>query len=54
MGQLRANKFDVEHESSSKRSIVIINTCGFIDNGKTEISIRFLNLQKLNNKELIN
>ncbi len=37
MGQLRANKFDVEHESSSEdSSIVIINTCGFIDNAKQE------------------
>ncbi len=37
MGQLRANKFDVEHESSAEdSSIVIINTCGFIDNAKQE------------------
>jgi ribosomal protein S12 methylthiotransferase len=37
MGQLKANKFDVEHESTSDDSaIVIINTCGFIDNAKQE------------------
>jgi ribosomal protein S12 methylthiotransferase len=37
MGQLKANKFDVEHESSSDDSgIVIINTCGFIENAKKE------------------
>src|SRR6188508_697471 len=37
MGQLRANKFTVEHESSADdASIVIINTCGFIDNAKQE------------------
>src|ERR1700741_1766424 len=37
MGQLRANKFDVEHESTKEdASIVIINTCGFIDNAKEE------------------
>lgn len=37
MGQLRANKFDVEHESTiDDSSIVIINTCGFIDNAKQE------------------
>lgn len=37
MGQLKANNFDVEHESSSDdASIVIINTCGFIDNAKQE------------------
>lgn len=37
MGQLRANKFDVVHESTDDDSgIVIINTCGFIDNAKQE------------------
>ncbi|MGZ3902010.1 MAG: MiaB/RimO family radical SAM methylthiotransferase, partial [Bacteroidia bacterium] len=37
MGQLRANKFDVEHESESEdHQIVIINTCGFVDNAKQE------------------
>lgn len=37
MGQLRANKFDVVHESTEDDSgIVIINTCGFIDNAKQE------------------
>jgi ribosomal protein S12 methylthiotransferase len=37
MGQLRANKFDVAHESTEDDAgIVIINTCGFIDNAKEE------------------
>lgn len=37
MGQLRASKFDVVHESTDDdASIVIINTCGFIDNAKQE------------------
>ncbi|MFO0494493.1 MAG: 30S ribosomal protein S12 methylthiotransferase RimO [Flavobacteriia bacterium] len=37
MAQLKANNFDVEHESMSDDSeIVIINTCGFIDNAKQE------------------
>lgn len=37
MGQLKANNFDVEHESvNDDASIVIINTCGFIDNAKQE------------------
>lgn len=37
MGQLKANAFDVAHESQSNNSnIVIINTCGFIDNAKQE------------------
>lgn len=37
MSQLKANKFEVEHESKTEDSeIVIINTCGFIDNAKQE------------------
>jgi ribosomal protein S12 methylthiotransferase len=37
MGQLKANNFEVEHESKHDDSeIVIINTCGFIDNAKEE------------------
>ena len=37
MGQLKANKMEVEHESTSVDSnIVVINTCGFIDNAKEE------------------
>ncbi len=37
MAQLKANKFEVEHESQNDdASIVIINTCGFIDNAKQE------------------
>ncbi|ARS36745.1 30S ribosomal protein S12 methylthiotransferase RimO [Pontibacter actiniarum] len=37
MGQLRANEFDVAHESENDDSnIIIVNTCGFIDNAKQE------------------
>ncbi len=37
MGQLKANQFEVEHESEELDSeIVIINTCGFIENAKQE------------------
>jgi ribosomal protein S12 methylthiotransferase len=37
MAQLKANQFNVEHESeSADAEIVIINTCGFIDNAKEE------------------
>jgi ribosomal protein S12 methylthiotransferase len=36
MGQLKANDFDVVHESKSHSNVVIINTCGFIDNAKQE------------------
>ena len=35
--QLKANNFDVTHESKNdEANIVIINTCGFIDNAKEE------------------
>src|SRR5258706_251867 len=37
MGQLKANEFDVAHEKENGAGgIVIINTCGFIDNAKQE------------------
>lgn len=37
MGQLKANNFAVEHESKNDdHNIVIINTCGFVENAKQE------------------
>jgi len=38
MAQLRENQFDVKHESNEEKDneIVIVNTCGFIDNAKEE------------------
>lgn len=37
MGQLKANQLDAEHESTrDDANIVVINTCGFIDNAKQE------------------
>jgi ribosomal protein S12 methylthiotransferase len=38
MGQLKGNLFDVVHESEQIRNddIIVINTCGFIDNAKQE------------------
>ncbi|MCY1520764.1 Ribosomal protein S12 methylthiotransferase RimO [compost metagenome] len=38
MGQLRGNQLAVEHEAAKmgKNDIVVINTCGFIDNAKQE------------------
>lgn len=38
MGQLRASGKDVEHEApaGSEGNIIVINTCGFIDNAKAE------------------
>jgi ribosomal protein S12 methylthiotransferase len=38
MGQLKSNAFDVVHEADKvgKNDIIVINTCGFIDNAKQE------------------
>jgi len=37
MAQLKANQFDVQHESENQDAqVVIINTCGFIDSAKQE------------------
>lgn len=38
MGQLKGNQFDVVHESAQVGTddIIVINTCGFIDNAKQE------------------
>ena len=38
MGQLKGNAFDVVHEAEKvgKNDIIVINTCGFIDNAKQE------------------
>lgn len=38
MGQLKGNNLNVEHESNvlGRNDIVVINTCGFIDNAKQE------------------
>jgi ribosomal protein S12 methylthiotransferase len=38
MGQLKGNSFDVVHEADkvSSDDIIVINTCGFIDNAKQE------------------
>jgi hypothetical protein len=38
MAQLKASEFDVHHETKDDDAdIVIINTCGFIENAKQEI-----------------
>ena len=36
MGQLKANQMDVKNETSDDANIVVVNTCGFIDNAKEE------------------
>ncbi len=51
MGQLKANNMQVEHESKKNDSnVVVINTCGFIDNAKEE-SINTI-LKQAQRKEL--
>ncbi len=54
MGQLKGNKFEVEHESKSDDSaIVIINTCGFIDNAKQESIDTILQFVDAKNKGMV-
>jgi ribosomal protein S12 methylthiotransferase len=54
MGQLKANKFDVEHESMKDDSgIIIINTCGFIDNAKQESIDTILRYVEAKNEGLV-
>ena len=36
MGQLNANNIEVSHEKDDISDIVVVNTCGFIDNAKEE------------------
>lgn len=49
MGQLKANDFHVNFESNDKADVVVINTCGFINDAKEE-SIDTI-LQYINAKE---
>jgi ribosomal protein S12 methylthiotransferase len=54
MAQLKANKFNVEHESTKDdASIVIINTCGFIDNAKQESIDTILRYADAKNEGLV-
>lgn len=54
MGQLKANDFEVEHDSNSgESSIVVINTCGFIDNAKEESINTILDAVEAKDKGLI-
>tara|TARA_B100001057_G_scaffold482400_1_gene557705 strand:+ start:792 stop:1037 length:246 start_codon:yes stop_codon:yes gene_type:complete len=46
MGQLKANNMNVEHESDKvDANVVVINTCGFIENAKEESLTLLLNKQ---------
>lgn len=54
MAQLKANKFEVEHESiHDDAEIVIINTCGFIDNAKQESIDTILRYADAKNEGLV-
>ena len=49
MGQLKANNLKVNHDVNNDSNIVVVNTCGFIDNAKEE-SINTI-LEQINRKE---
>jgi ribosomal protein S12 methylthiotransferase len=57
MGQLKANHFEVEHESESEeQQIVIINTCGFVENAKQEsidTILKYVDAKKAGNVEKV-
>ena len=54
MAQLKANQFDVEHESmNDDAEIVIINTCGFIDNAKQESIDTILRYAEAKNEGMV-
>ena len=54
MAQLRANDYDVQHESADEDAgIVIINTCGFIDNAKEESINTILDFAGAKNEGLV-
>ncbi len=52
MGQLKGNAFDVVHEANKvgKDDIIVINTCGFIDNAKQESIDTILQYSELKSK----
>lgn len=56
MGQLKGNKIDVVHESNNIQAndIVVINTCGFIDNAKQESIDAILQFSELKDQGKIN
>jgi len=54
MGQLQANDIDAEHEATDeKANIVVINTCGFIDNAKEESIETILRFAQAKNDGLV-
>ncbi len=54
MAQLKANGINVDHESSSgEHSVVVINTCGFIENAKQESIDTILSYAKAKDQGLV-
>lgn len=55
MGQLRGNMREVSHESASmgKDDVVVINTCGFIDNAKQESIDTILQYSEMKDQGLV-
>ncbi|HEY4800411.1 MAG TPA: 30S ribosomal protein S12 methylthiotransferase RimO, partial [Bacteroidia bacterium] len=54
MGQLHANKIEVEHSDTLQdANVVVINTCGFIDNAKQQSLDTILNCVEAKQKGLI-
>ncbi len=56
MGQLKGNQLEVVHEASNIQSsdIVVINTCGFIDNAKQESIDTILQFSELKDQGKVN
>ena len=56
MGQLKGNKMDVVHEATNIQAndIVVINTCGFIDNAKQESIDTILQFSELKEQGKVN
>ena len=56
MGQLKGNRIDVVHESNNiqENDIVVINTCGFIDNAKQESIDTILQFSELKDQGRVN
>ena len=56
MGQLKGNRIDVVHESNNiqENDIVVINTCGFIDNAKQESIDAILQFSELKDQGRVN
>ncbi len=53
MGQLQKNNLIVQHESGEKSDVVVINTCGFIQDAKEESIETILNFIKAKKEGLI-